>query len=276
MYDFDKEEYLISLFDTNIIGDDGAIVGEMIYSMDAFNEDTHFKREWMSMTQIGTKAMLVNISDAVAMNAKPKYALISISLPAETTKAEIRELVKAMKDTAQKYECTIIGGDTVSSQKLNISITIISTSSKPLKRAGMMSDDLIAYTGEIGQSKVDLEKLFNGEVISQNSRFYLPNLRDKFVAQSRELINCGMDISDGLFCDTNKLLNTNKYGLLILKDISPKIGESGEEYEMLISFNIKNKTRILEIASALDLKLTIFAKACSKNNFRYPCKSHHF
>ena len=76
-----KEEYLISKLSSSYIGDDGAMVGDKIYSMDAFFENVHFKREWMSLAQIARKAMLVNLSDAVAMNAQPLYALVTLSLP---------------------------------------------------------------------------------------------------------------------------------------------------------------------------------------------------
>jgi len=276
MNNFDKEDYLISLMDKNVVGDDGAIIGDMIYSMDAFNEDIHFKREWMSMAQIGEKSMLVNISDAVAMNARPLYALVSVSLPGDMSKNDIKELMRSMSNTADKYGCKIIGGDTVSGQKLNISITIVSKSSNPLKRDTMNDGDLLAYTGTIGESKRDLEYLFSGEKISDTSRFFKPELRDDFIHQSRDYLTSGMDISDGLFCDTNKILDINKYGLLILKDISQKIGSSGEEYEMLISFNIKNKNKVLEIAKKCNIALNIFAKASLDNDFRYECKSHHF
>ncbi|MCB4743237.1 MAG: thiamine-phosphate kinase, partial [Sulfurovum sp.] len=79
----DKEAYLISKLHSHYIGDDAAVVGNTIYSTDAFFEDTHFRRSWMSMTQIGRKAMLVNISDVVAMNARPKFALVTVSIPPE-------------------------------------------------------------------------------------------------------------------------------------------------------------------------------------------------
>lgn len=276
MQNFDKEEYLISLFKNKHIGDDGAIIDDMVYSMDAFNEGVHFQREWMSMSQIGTKAMIVNISDAVAMNAKPLYALVSISLPQDITHTNILELISALNNTATDYGCEIIGGDTTSGKNLNISITIISRATNPLKRDTLQPNDLLAYTGRLGESKADLKRLLSGDSISPNSRFYQPALRSEFISEAREKISAGMDISDGLFCDTNKLLDINKYGIEILKNISDEIGSSGEEYEMLISFSIKNKIAIEEIAKQMNLSLTIFAKVTDKNKFRYPCKSHHF
>ena len=69
------ENYFISQFKNAHIGDDGALIDDTVYSKDAFFEDVHFKKEWMNHYQIASKAMMVNISDAIAMNAKPKYAL---------------------------------------------------------------------------------------------------------------------------------------------------------------------------------------------------------
>ncbi len=87
-----KEDYFIKQFsNSKLIGDDGAIVGKWVYSMDAFFENVHFKREWMSLKQIAQKAMLINISDAIAMNAKAKYALLSVAIPKEFTLKQLEE-----------------------------------------------------------------------------------------------------------------------------------------------------------------------------------------
>ena len=77
----DKEIFLIDQLHSEYIGDDGAVIGEMVYSMDAFHEDVHFKRAWMTPRQIARKAMLINLSDAIAMNAAPLYALVTLSIP---------------------------------------------------------------------------------------------------------------------------------------------------------------------------------------------------
>ena len=271
----DKENYFINKIANSYIGDDAAVVGEYIYSSDAFCEGSHFLRGWMNPYQIGRKAMLVNISDAIAMNAQALYSLVSISIPRDMSTDDIDQLIDGLTYTSQEYGCQIIGGDTVGSDRLNISITIISQSSNPLYRKGLQEGDLLAYTGELGGSKRDLEMLKSGLEIPQNSKFYEPKLRADFISKSRQYLNAGMDISDGLFCDTNKLLDINKYGLEILKDINDNIGFSGEEYEMLISFNENNKNRVEEIAKELNLKLNIFGRI-SDNSFKFNCQSHHF
>jgi thiamine-monophosphate kinase len=271
----DKEAYLIDRLHSAYIGDDAAVVGDTLYSMDAFFEDVHFKREWMSVAQIGRKAMLVNLSDAIAMNATPQYALVTVSIPKEMGYEEIDILTQSMQQTANEYGCEIIGGDTIGGDKLHLSITIVSTSKKPLLRKGLQKGDLLAFTGVLGESKKGLEKLQNGEKIASNARFFEPTLRAQFVAKSRAYLHAGMDISDGLFCDTNKLLDINKYGFEIFENIDDAIGFSGEEYEMLVAFAPEHYSDLMEIAKETKTPLTVFAKVV-ENNDRYPCKSHHF
>jgi len=271
----DKEAYLIGKLHSKYVGDDAAVVGNRLYSMDAFFEGTHFKREWMSMAQIGRKAMLVNLSDAVAMNAHPKYALVTVSLTPDMTTVQIDALMNAMEQTAAAYGCEIIGGDTIGSDRLHISIALVSESDDPLLRKGVKCGDLLAYTGRLGESKRDLEALFRGEPIAADSRFYEPQLRAAFVYAARKWLHAGMDISDGLYCDTNKLLEMNNLGIEILENINDNIGFSGEEYEMLIAFDPADMKRIEAIAEETDTPLHVFAKAV-ENDRRFPCKSHHF
>ena len=271
----DKEQYLINNLGSKYVGDDAAVVGDTLYSMDAFFEDTHFKREWMSIAQIGRKAMLINISDAIAMNAQPKFALITVSLPHDVTEDQIDELMTSMDNTAKEYGCEIIGGDTIGGDKLHLSITIVSQSDTPLLRTGLKEGDLLAYTGVLGGSKRDLDALYRGEKIADDSRFFDPTLRADFVAKARPLLRTGMDISDGLFCDTNKMLDINKYGFHEFEKVDDEIGLSGEEFEMLVSFAPEHYSDVMQIAEETNTPLTVYAKV-AKNDDRYTCKSHHF
>ena len=126
------ENYFISLFQNKHIGNDGAVIGQYVYSKDAFFENVHFKTVWMDYYQIARKAMLVNISDAVAMNAKAKYALLSVAMPSSISKHQMQELARGFKDVAREFDIEIIGGDTISNTKLDITITIVSKTKKTI------------------------------------------------------------------------------------------------------------------------------------------------
>lgn len=277
MKDISKEDYFIKQFSSNSshIGDDGALIDNLVYSTDSFFENVHFKKEWMSLKQIARKAMLVNISDAIAMNAKPKYALLNIAIPKTYSLKDIKKLSLGFLEIAKEFDLEIIGGDTISNEKLDISITIISTTKNAVLRSGAKKDDLVCYTGNLGSSKKDLEKLFNGNSISKNSKFIEPKLNAEFFYEVSKYVNSSMDISDGLFFELEKISKQSKVGFEFFEKVKSKVGCSGEEYELLFTFNKKNRKKIEKIAKKHKVKLNIFAKVV-KGKYRCGCKNHHF
>lgn len=273
------ESYFISQFSNNsLIGDDGAIVGNLVYSMDAFFENVHFKRGWMTPRQIAKKAMLVNISDAIVMNAIPKYALLSVALPKDFTKDEATQLATGFKEVASTYEMEVIGGDTISNTKLDISITIISTiqeNQQATKRIGAKVGDLVCYTGILGNAKKDLDCLLKGETVPKTSKFIEPKLHADFFYKIAPMVTAAMDISDGLFFELQRLSKVNNIGFEFFDNITEDIGCSGEEYEILFTCNPTHKKEILAIAKSLNINLHIFAQV-TDGDFDCPCKEHHF
>ncbi|CZE50243.1 thiamine-phosphate kinase [Campylobacter geochelonis] len=275
----DKESYIFNKFKNSLNGDDGAVVGKWVYSKDLFVEGVHFRREWMSLTQIATKSMLVNISDAIAMNAVPKYALLGVSLPKDISVGEIDELTNGFLKIAREYGVQIIGGDTISDEKIVISITIISKTKNPIYRKGASNGDLLAFTGNLGDVKKEFEILENGGKISNDSKFYIPNLKDKFFYKVAKFINAAMDISDGLSKDLSRLLKVNSLGFKPLLKLSKDELCSGEEYEILFAFKPKFKDKILKIACKTNTKITIFGQCVEldeNTKFINKCKEHHF
>lgn len=270
-----KEDFFISCFRSKKIGDDAAIVDDWVVSKDAFFENVHFKREWFSLEEIAYKAMLVNISDAVAMNADPLYALLAVAVPSALRPAELKELFGGFDKAAKEFGIEIIGGDTISNIKIDITVTILAKSKRPLRRSGLKEGDLVAYTGELGSSKKALDALLRGGKARRSGRFFAPKLRQRFIAKAAPALRCGMDISDGLFSDLKKLSRANRLGFEFFKPVSKAIGCSGEEYEMLIAFSPRERKKIERIAKTARCALHIFAIA-KRQNYKSKCKAHHF
>lgn len=269
------ENFFISQFHNSHIGDDAAVIGESIYSKDAFFEGVHYKKEWLSYFQIARKSMLVNISDAIAMNADPKYALLSVAMPSCMNRVDMKELAAGFKSVADEYGVEIIGGDTISNTKLDITVTIVSHTKKPLLRSGVKKGYSFAYTGKLGMSSRELKRLFNLGKIHSKSKFIDIKLQKKFINKSSRLIKSGMDISDGLYSDLQKMSSLNRVGVEFNARISKGIGCSGEEYEMLIAFDKRDTKAILRHAKVCRVKLNIFASAV-RNKYTNRCKAHHF
>ncbi len=271
-----KEEYIISQFKSGVIGDDGAVVGEMIYSKDLFCEDIHFRLSWMSLKRIAMKSMLVNISDAIAMNAKPKYALLGLVVPSCFSLSQIRELSAGFQEVCERYSVEIIGGDTTSGQKLMISVTIISKTKKPLYRGGMKKGDFIAYTGELGDSHKGLVRLLRGGRLSSRSRFVTPCLKSNFFYAASKYVSAGLDISDGLSKDLSRLCGSSGgKGVEFLKRLTREELCSGEEYEMLFSFAPRYMARVKSLGKKYKTDITVFGRA-KQGRYRSKCRENHF
>ena len=229
----------------------------------------------MSLEQIAYKAMIVNISDAVVMNAKPKFALVGLKLPSSISKQEIDELSLGFKKACIEYGITIIGGDTVSGDCIDISITLISQTTNPIKRDGLNLGDMICFTGELGGVQRDLNTLFEGGKIGDDSKFIKPILHDKFFYEVSDYLTSALDISDGLSKDLSRLSKINSLGFAFFCELSDEELCSGEEYEILFSFNEKDLDKIIKIASKHSVKINIFAQAV-KGSYETKCKENHF
>lgn len=275
----DKERYIFEKFSDKKNGDDGALVGKWVFSKDLFVQNIHFKRSWLSLRQIAVKSMLVNISDAVAMNARPKYALLGLELPKEISISEIDELCGGFLDICKKFNIKIIGGDTISGDRISISVTIISKTKKAVFRKGAKIGDFIAFTGNLGSVIKDFGILENGGKIDENSKFITPDLKADFFYKAAKFTTSAMDISDGLSQDLSRLLEKNGAGIKFLKNLSKDELFSGEEYEILFTFAKKNRDKILKIAKKTATKITIFgeiAELSADTKFIDLSKKHHF
>lgn len=272
----DREKSIIKPFLGKYNGDDAAVIKSKVYSCDLFCENVHFKRDWMSYKQIGAKAMLVNISDTIVMNALPKYALLGLSIPKSLPRQASFELCEGILEVAKQYKVQIIGGDTISSPNLNICISIIGELlKKPVLRKGLVSGDLLAFTGKLGSSQDGLSRLKCGLKIHKNHRFIKPVLRDRFFYQVASRLRCAMDISDGLAKDLSRMLEINHLGVKYTKRLSKSVLTSGEEYELLLAFPRKNLPYLQAIAKKSRLSLNVFGVVKRKKHV-YHGKEHHF
>ena len=166
----DKERYIFEKFRSKLNGDDCAVIGERAYCKDLFVEGVHFRRGWLSLREIGAKAMLVNISDMIATNARAKYALLGFALPREIGTREIDELCAGVSETAQEWGIRIIGGDTIGSDRIALSVSLIGECKRPVFRSGARVGDLIAHTGELGSVGRDLAVLLRDEISPASSQ----------------------------------------------------------------------------------------------------------
>src|SRR5438477_6755527 len=102
------------------IGDDCAVleptVGHhLLATTDLLLEDIHFRRRYAEPADIGWKSVAVNLSDVAAMGGRPRWALVALACPAETTLDEVEAFYEGARDLAARHAVAIVGGDTTAS-----------------------------------------------------------------------------------------------------------------------------------------------------------------
>ncbi len=235
------------------IGDDCAVMplGDgraMVVTTDMLVEGTHFLRRAATASQIGRKALSVNLSDVAAMGANPVAALLSIGLPEDCTGQWACDFMRGMHDVAQRFGVALIGGDTtLSATGVVINITAFGTA--PLgnikRRSAARPGDYIAVAGRLGDSSAGLERVLAGDYASPLSAIHhdpQPQVPEGIWLGARSEVHAMIDISDGLASDLAHILEESGVGACVELDDIPTDHslhhalEGGEDYKLLFTF----------------------------------------
>jgi thiamine-monophosphate kinase len=254
------------------IGDDCAVLSPatgrfQLVTTDMLVEDVHFRLSTATPFQIGWKSIAENISDIASMGGEPTYAFVSIGFPRNITVEFVDEIYLGMKKITKEYGVDIVGGDTVSSSKMIINITLLGEveADSYVLRSGARQGDLICVTGDVGGSSAGLEILHKGLKIDGTEKHLMPRPRiceGQLLAKSH-YVTAMIDISDGVASEIHHICLQSKTGAQIyMKDIplSPNVlsvadtvGKNpydfalfgGEDYELLLTCQ-SDKFQILQ------------------------------
>ncbi len=211
------------------IGDDCAILpGHMLVSIDTLVDGTHFLSNKIRLADLGWKALAVNLSDIAAMAGKPRFALVSVTLPKNFAKSAFSDLYDGLKECSDFYHTIIVGGDITGGAVLTIAITIIgeSHSRGVLTRKGAQEGDVIVVTGHFGASRAGQAELLHSEAgakrrFEHNSCLGKhvrpePRLKESW-AMANQIGSRGalMDASDGLADALFQIARASNIGMTI-------------------------------------------------------------
>lgn len=231
------EDRLIADFSRNLnthprvlvgTGDDCAVLAHpdtrSVISTDVLVEGVHFRRDWMSLEQIGRRAAAQNAADIAAMGASAHSAVAAVTIPKDMGKADINSLATGLACGLESYGYSLVGGDLSSGPCLQVAVTVIGDlqGRAPLLRSGAKVGDLVYFSGNLGDSAAGLallERFGNPDSVKSAlpeelvqlaqeviSRYQVPTIPACLAAQ---LASSGahalMDISDGLSRDGAKI-----------------------------------------------------------------------
>jgi thiamine-monophosphate kinase len=220
------------------IGDDCAVLEPaagmaLLATTDLLLEDIHFRRRWATPSDIGWKALAVNLSDIAAMGGRPRWALVALACPEGTSVAEIEQFYGGALALARSHEVTIVGGDTTASPDgWLVNVTVLGEAVTPRLRSTARPGDVVAVTGALGRAAAGLavlecERSLPGvsaadvAQVSDAHRRPQPRVREGQWLGATGGVTAMMDLSDGLGTDLPRFLAESRAGARVDVDRIP-------------------------------------------------------
>lgn len=259
------------------IGDDAAVyrVGHSrvhVLTTDLLVEGVHFDRTFMPMGHLGYKALAVNVSDVVAMNAEPRYATVALGLPNNVSVEQAETLYEGLAHAAARYGVAVAGGDLSAAERLLMAVSVVGEASEDevVFRSGAVPGDLLCVSGDLGAAAAGLRVLLaEKETFLASER--QPDLSEWAYVVERHLApqarldrlrawrergfrpHALIDISDGLASETHHICRASGTGARLEAGLFPlhvqtvraaeRFGQDpasfalfgGEDYELLFA-----------------------------------------
>ena len=229
-------------------GDDCAVVQIrnretfLALKTDCVVEGVHFLPTTKAV-DVGWKAMMRPLSDFAATSAVPKFALITLMAPEETTVTWVKRLYRGLLRAAKRFEVSIVGGETSrTTGPIAISTSVVGLVEKDRcvsRRGGKARDDLF-ITGRLGGA------------VKQKHLQFIPRIAESRWLTRNFSIHAMIDLSDGLGIDLPRLARASKVGFQIQMEklpltrgatIDDAVSE-GEDYELLFAISPRDRSRL--------------------------------
>ena len=240
------------------VGDDAAVIApnegeELLLTTETLFEGVDFDLTYFPLKHLGYKAVVVGVSDILAMNACPEQVTISIAVSSKMSVEALDEFYEGVNRACADYNVDLVGGDTTTSLTgFAISVTAVGTAeaSKVCYRRGAQLNDLVCITGNLGAAYMGLhllerEKRALSGVPDPQPKFegyeYLlqrqlkPEARVDIIdslAEAQIVPTSMIDLSDGLASDVMQICKASGCGVRIYLEripISQQTNQMAEE-----------------------------------------------
>lgn len=191
------------------IGDDAAVLQvapgrALVASTDSLLPGRHFLVE-STPADIGHLAAAVNLSDLAAMGARPRWALLALTLP-EGDSHWLDGFLDGFLGLCAVHDTRLVGGN-LSAGPLNIGVQLLGDidPGRIARRGQAQAGDVLLVTGSLGDAAaaLTLAESASAELLARLRR---PTPRVEAGQLLAGLATAMIDVSDGLLADLGHLL----------------------------------------------------------------------
>jgi thiamine-monophosphate kinase len=229
-------------------GDDCAVVAPgVVLSTDMSVEGVHFRREWITVEEIGYRAAAAALSDLAAMAALPVGALVSLAVPVTDTPEVARQVMTGVGRALERVGGVLLGGDlTRSPGPLVIDVTVVGEASEPILRRGSLPGDEIWVTGALGAAGAAVRAWTAGAEPGERARRAfaepVPRIPEARWLAERGVVRAMLDVSDGLGGDAGHLAAAGDVGIELEAAATPvhrAVAEAGLAGAAAVEFALR-------------------------------------
>ncbi|MGK7294835.1 MAG: thiamine-phosphate kinase [Candidatus Wenzhouxiangella sp. M2_3B_020] len=194
------------------IGDDAAVLEpgrgtQIVATADNLVAGRHFVDggpHAATPAEIGHLALAVNLSDLAAMGARPRWSLLTLTLP-DADPSWLDAFLDGYLSLSAEHGCCLVGGN-LARGPLDISVTALGEvpTGGFVTRAGARPGDRIVVTGTLGDAAAALE-LDAGAGDALRERLLKPCPRVSAGMELATRARAVIDVSDGLLADLGHL-----------------------------------------------------------------------
>ncbi len=260
------------------VGDDAAVIKhekQTVVTTDMLLEGIHFDLIYTPLKHLGYKAVVVNVSDILAMNATPKQIVLGLGIDKRFSVEMVEELMEGVHLACQNYQVDLIGGDTSSSLTgLTLSVTAMGEAEEKdlCYRNGAKANDLICVTGNLGAAYLGLQLLEREKLLFMENKEVQPDLEGHDYLLERQLKpearadiikelkkvavkpTAMIDISDGLSSELLHICTQSNLGCTVYED---KIPIDYTSFNMAEELNLNATTCALNGGEDYELLFTV-------------------
>jgi thiamine-monophosphate kinase len=215
----------------------------------------------MSLWQAARKAVVMNISDLAAKGVKAIAILAAVGVPRDLRQEDIVQIGKGVNIGAREYDAYVLGGDTSEAPDIVISCAAfgIARRNRLMLRNGAKAGDIVAVTGNFGNTSAGLRILIQGLTAPQKLRETLvksvlmphARLKEGLALARTGAVTASIDSSDGLAWSLHEIARASNVGFVIDRlpeaceakqfakihelDLTEMSLYGGEEYELVLT-----------------------------------------